>query len=184
MGVTGTGSGAQVLLCTSSGADGGLPACWKQHVCSDPSIAAGCGDHAIAVWVRVKSGLGVLGGSVTPGARAELQKGSLRALSPSVLLLGPHGRLPLLEQCLTLPWLMVQFGSWKSHRGFVAWALQGIPVSCQLQGSQSQSNKGLDTTCIPRYHIGRQLFCLNSVLWALEAAWGCWVTGLDDDVIH
>lgn len=75
----------------------------SQHVvvCSDTSIAAGCEDHAIAV--RMKSGLGLQGGSVAPRARAELQRGCLGALSPSVLLLGPHGRLSLLEQGLTLP---------------------------------------------------------------------------------
>lgn len=112
----------------------------------------------------MKSGLAVLGGSVTPGARVELPKGCLGALSPSVPLLGHHGRLSLLEQCLTA---MTDGPVWliKSHSGFVAWALQGIPISCQLQGSWSQSNKGLDTRCIPRYPIVRQLFCLNSVLW-------------------
>lgn len=57
----------------------------------------------------------------------------------------------------------------------------GSPGHPQLQGAQSQSNKALGTRCAPRCHAGRQLLCLGSALWALEATWECSVAGLDDD---
>lgn len=51
-------------------------------------------------------------------------------------------------------------------------------------GCESQSNKSLGTRRVPRCHVSGQLFCLGSVLWALEAVWGCSVAGLDAGAIQ
>lgn len=51
-------------------------------------------------------------------------------------------------------------------------------------GGKSQRDKGLSTRWVPRCDVSGQLFCLGSVLQALEATWGCWVAGLDAGVIQ
>lgn len=140
--------------------------------------------HAVAAWVRARVGLSVVGGSITPRARAELEKGCSGALSPSRA--APRTSWDAFPS-RAAPATAVSYSPVRlveEPRQICCLGSPRHPHQPLALGYTSQSEGGLGTRCVSRCHVSGQLFCLGSVLWALEAAWGCSVAGLDAGAIQ
>lgn len=104
----------------------------------------------------------MLGGSVTP---AEGILGSL------VSICAPPGRLCLAHGPV---WLMEK-PQWILLPGLS----KASPSAASSTVHSPKATRVLTQGAFPHIPLPGSF----SVLWALEATWGCWVTGLDDDVL-